>query len=1388
MSLRDIINRLKQSTQTAIQNKENQIKEIKSEPLKFLKKKAKQQIAPKQILKNVRNAALRATPIGQATYAVSKLPLVGKAKQLDTINRKTGKFIKEMALEQPAQWSVKLGKPWLQDVKTIGQAVNPIWSSRTYGTNIAQRQQRFQEQNKEIVPGTFMSRFTGEKKFSSGEQQAREWNAKGSSLGQKLGSKTKSKKVESLLGKVGGLVGLGMVAGTTYLTFDLGIDDVGTMGFKKASSYLAKEKNADNITKFLVENFNGKGNDLGKLAQNIAETSSPKEVLRLLNTAKNYNKMVTDNGFQSVGGALKKIFNKKSVELEPVEDGVKSVRNIGGKVEEVIYPDIKTAIKQENHFLGDITKETEATKSIFKKVDTFKELEKEVDKTDNFLSKITQTGEAKILKTGDDINIKPKLQPIENIKPSKKDIENFLSKEESLPLTDLMDEINFKAEQRATKINSDIITGIKNNPIYRKEQTIPDITGEGWLMQKGKTKIVADPQLAQNLEKKGYQKIIEIDSLAQEAGHENGINFLNEQIELSSYPTRKVTLEELAKKEVPKEDIVNRMIDEAVYKDIKGQEGEVGRLTEKDILNEMFPQKTLQQLSIIENKPLVKPPKGFREGGVISHLKASEDIPEEFKKGLSDVYEIQKQPEIFKQALEEFNQKGYGDLKEDWIRGKYSGAMDSSVAHILIQKAIDLKDWKTAQFIGLEAGKKVREMGRASSIWNYFYRLSPEKLQEMIYKIFEESDNEITLFDRIFKIGNKKILKNEVVNGKEIKLLPDDILEEIRKVSLKLGGTTNELEKGNIFNKLMEKVSAKIPSHMSDIITAYRYNNMLSNLRSFLVRNVWGPIFNGLLLHPAETFMRANIDMIASLWGKPKDVYFKDIPIYYWNMIKGLPNAMEYFKQGFKKGLFFDQGVQAKTVVEMSRRKNVPKSLKLVSGTMEGLDSLTSGIIADGIKNVELSKGKSIEEAEKIAKDISDKLLYRESLNKEGLGKVNQFLNDAGVKLIEFGDKHPSIRWSIPFMKIPLNSFKMGIEYTPGIGMVNMINNANKRSALAKQMVGSFAFYYGAELAQRGMTTWNAPTGEKEKQLWMDTGRKPKSVKIGDKWIPMYYFGPLMFALGIPAAYKEVTDQALKKQQQAGLDEKGQWKEQTSRMENMAMGLIKSFSMFKDIPFINGFSNLVSLVDENKNWNIPYTISSTFSQLVPMAGAMRFIENMVDTTVRKPSGNFTQKITQNIMKDIPGLSKYVESVKRSDGKDLKKERWQQFLPYDVGTNYKFKDIYGQKTSAEDWWDVYSLMKELDRVTSLPKSSIKNVPTGSIEYFTGSMGKGKGTAYTKMLEQQRKKYLRNLIKQAEKKKYSKSYKQKLVRRDQKIIKQNYKYNPEKLHEVIKKYSK
>jgi hypothetical protein len=202
---------------------------------------------------------------------------------------------------------------------------------------------------------------------------------------------------------------------------------------------------------------------------------------------------------------------------------------------------------------------------------------------------------------------------------------------------------------------------------------------------------------------------------------------------------------------------------------------------------------------------------------------------------------------------------------------------------------------------------------------------------------------------------------------------------------------------------------------------------------------------------------------------------------------------------------------------------------------------------------------------------------------------------------------------------------------------------------LGKAAIGAMFTVAGFIAAAAGNTTWAAPKDEKAKKLFYDAGYKPFSFRVGNKWIPMMYLGPGMIAFALPAAMR---DKWMDNPELA--DENAPTK--------MAMTILAPLQiMLAQLP-LEGLSNLLSTFSGKEDYSWKKTIGRTITQAVPASGLMRWINGMVDPTIRKPDS-----IIETVEAGIPGLSDNLKAIKDTQGLDAKRSAWYAFAPYKIGT-------------------------------------------------------------------------------------------------------------------------
>lgn len=520
---------------------------------------------------------------------------------------------------------------------------------------------------------------------------------------------------------------------------------------------------------------------------------------------------------------------------------------------------------------------------------------------------------------------------------------------------------------------------------------------------------------------------------------------------------------------------------------------------------------------------------------------------------------------------------------------------------------------------GREAGRLIQSL----SMWS---RLSPEGMLRFAQKEFNKANKRLT------KLGRVE--------------LDEELARDITTRMNAIGRMDDGPEKTRATKEVLNLISEKIPWSVSELLDAYRYQNMLSGPNTQF-RNIYGNAFQGAILRPSTIPFEVVNDYIgATLRGQERTRYFNEVPVYLRKFWGSMPEATEAFLQSMK-----GQDIDVKRLdLDQQRRQNLPQVLTVVPRFMEGMDRFFSTMIRNAETARLMSNGVNEKQALEEANKIAENLLFRSQLdpsNKTGQGQLLLGI-DKAVSWIQKSPV-PGMRWFVPFVSTPTNVLKQLIEYSPGVGLANLPGNDKKGQLLAKQALASVIALGGAQLAMSGRATWAAPTDPKEKELFYATGRKPYSVRIGDTWVPLSYLGPLAGAVALPAAINywqnesktSLTDSQLKK---------------LGKIAGAQMEFISQQS------FLSNVGTMIDVMRGDIDSSIEGTLGFTAGQLIPLSGLVRYINKAVDPVYRKARG-----FTESIAKDLPGLSKELEAYTTPDGQISTRETRNLFLPFDVGT-------------------------------------------------------------------------------------------------------------------------
>lgn len=652
---------------------------------------------------------------------------------------------------------------------------------------------------------------------------------------------------------------------------------------------------------------------------------------------------------------------------------------------------------------------------------------------------------------------------------------------------------------------------------------------------------------------------------------------------------------------------------------------------------------------------------GGKERGFITTLKDSPKTDPRVAGELEGAYIPQTNEATLKTAKD--------NLKNDFT-GAVRRAVDlnesltpESVAegHLLIDMLSKKGDIESAVSVAealAEKGTKQGQIVQAFSMWD---RLTPEGMLTYAQRAVNKANEGRGTIDNMLGRDN-------------IKLSPEDAQEILK--TMQDAQKVPVSERGAYTKKALEVINKAIPPSTSELFDAYRYEGMLSNPRTQL-RNIHGNLLQTFVTRPMTMAFETPFDwMQSTLFGAERKRYLSDVPEYYRDVVNSIPLGAEAFMKSMKGSLPVD-----KPDLESVRKISGP-----VSRFMEGMDKFNQTIIGGAIKNDLMSKGMSEGEALEQAQKQAEYWLFRQKADPKNLTGQGYLLS-AVDKLSSSISGLPGRKWFIPFIQTPTNVAKQFLEFSPA-GLATIPGNKNPVEQLAKTSAGTVAMLIGAKLAAEGRLSWAAPTSPEDKAIFYET-RKPFSVKVGDTWVPMQYFGPFALALALPAAY-EYYDKVEKKSL-------------TSTQAQKAYNtILNSFQFMTNQTFLTGLNNYVQVLSGDPDYSFPSSAGFTATQAVPYSGLLRYISTIVDPTMRK-----SKKFMDSFYTTIPGMSDKAFPYLDPMGQPVQRDPINYITPYDIKESDPFYERIYQgnvKTSQSD--DIRNFSSRIRAIGRDPTLSIE----------------------------------------------------------------------------------
>ena len=485
------------------------------------------------------------------------------------------------------------------------------------------------------------------------------------------------------------------------------------------------------------------------------------------------------------------------------------------------------------------------------------------------------------------------------------------------------------------------------------------------------------------------------------------------------------------------------------------------------------------------------------------------------------------------------------------------------------------------------------------------------------------------------------------------KLLNTGDVELIRKAAGDLDADAQKL--ADEFNALPDDAlaryrflqsKAKKPLFSWDNIRTYYYSNILSGVKTH-ERNIIGNAANiafNMSTHPLGVVTDA---ARSKLTGKPRELFMGEIKPMAMGAWAGMEEGIGELKHVFLHGM-------TKAALKEGNASGAMGKLDFVHTEFDGPFGMGPGAnplnwplrglqMGDAFFRSVARKSEQAAGAYALAKkegrkgqDLIDRATeLKHATTPDGVAVMEQAelvatrsvfqergaITDALRGLQKVPGIKQAMMFVMPFIRTPGNILRQGLEVSPA-GF--MLKGAREGGRLGAQLqgraaAGSAAAATMAWWAATGRLSGSGPKDRAERDRLMESGWRPNSIKVGDQWVSYQLFQPLSVQASIIGnaweTYRDSKDKDV-----------NPWASVPARAMNS----------FLDQSFLVGMFDAASAVQDPERYG-PRLLARTATGMVPMAGAVRSVQQATDPVVRQPDG-----FTENVKAALPGLSKTVE--------------------------------------------------------------------------------------------------------------------------------------------------
>lgn len=448
----------------------------------------------------------------------------------------------------------------------------------------------------------------------------------------------------------------------------------------------------------------------------------------------------------------------------------------------------------------------------------------------------------------------------------------------------------------------------------------------------------------------------------------------------------------------------------------------------------------------------------------------------------------------------------------------------------------------------------------------------------------------------------------------------------------------------NDFRQASEFYRKFIKPTASEWLDLVRYNSMLTSPKTHIV-NVFSNFVNTSIVAPIEKSLTGNLDYLGSkLTGAERKYFAGEAGAYlkgYYGSVREAARSFADVMRG--KSAFTNLDTRNIPLATKGLKGGIAKTLSFPLKLLEGMDRffMTLGRGAEeAALTLREAKGVKVPLKSIQAENSAAYRVFRQELFSADQGKVLDAIDQItnSIQRLRGNDNKlvsTIAKFTVPFLRTPMNIFKQGIEYSP-FGFSTLLGAKNTTEQLSKAILGSAVFAGAATLLTSGRLTWAEPINTQEKNDFRAAGKQSYSVKIGDKW---YSYQKLAPGIAFPISFVAMLDDLAKN------------REVDDNLVDVALtGIAKYGEFLADQSYAKSIGDLLNAAKGGEA-GITRVVSNNIQQLIPFRALTGWVTRLFDESQRKvdTQASFIEQQIQQLMLQYPGLSQNVPARLDSKG-------------------------------------------------------------------------------------------------------------------------------------------